>query len=92
MPSTSHGVLTANQVSTLTIDPGIGGLVIVNRSLEGAIWARIDGQNPVAGAPDSYVILGAREFPLSRRVLQAGAVTVKLISDSARAYTVEAIG
>lgn len=92
MASTAHGALTANQVTTLTIDAGIGGIVVVNRSLEGAIWVRIDGTNPQMGAPDSYVVLGAREFPLSRRVLQAGPVTVKLLTDAARAYTVEAIG
>lgn len=92
MASTSHGVLTANQVTTLSIDAGIGGVVVVNRSLEGALWVRIDGQDPQMGAPNSYIVLGAREFPLSRQRLQAGPVTVKIVSDAARAYTVEAIG
>lgn len=92
MASTAHGVLTANVVTTLSIDAGNGGLVVVNRSLEGVIWVRIDGQDPQIAGEGTYAVFGARDFPISRYRLRSGPIIVKLISDTARAYTVEAIG
>lgn len=91
MAKTAHGTTTANTVSTVTIVPGEEGIVVVNRDLTGALWVRIDGQDPTIGGADSYVVLGAREFPLSRVVIQRQWITVKLIADTARSYTVEAI-
>lgn len=92
MPKTAHGTLTANTVSTVNVTPGDEGLVIVNRSLEGELWVRIDGRDPAIGGSDSYVVIGAREFPMTRRMVQTvGGLNVKLISDADRAFSVEAI-
>lgn len=91
MASTQHGTLTADAVTTVTLRPGEEGIVVVNRDLAGAIWVRIDGQDPQIGGADSYVVLGAREFPLSRMTIQKQTITIKLISDSDRSFTVEAI-
>jgi len=89
--STVHGTLTANAVATVTVDPGMGGIVVVNRDQTGAIWVRTDGIAPTVGGAGSYVVLGAREFPMSRAEVRKGAVTVKLISEAGRAYSVEAV-
>lgn len=91
MAATAHGVLTADEVTTVEIDAGNHGLVVVNRSLEGTIWVRIDGEDPQVAGAGSYAVLGARDFAVPRRLVRRGAVTVKLLSDAARAYTVEAI-
>lgn len=91
MASTAHGTLTANTVTSVSITPGSGGVVVVNRDQAGAIWVRIDGQDPTLFGANSYVILGAREFPMSRRQIQNGDVVVKMLSDAARTYSVEAI-
>lgn len=86
MADTAHGTLTANQVTTVTITSGYGGIEVVNRDMQGAIWVRLDGTNPQVAGADSYVVLGARSFPTRKR----GAVTVKMVSDADRAYSVEA--
>lgn len=91
MASTAHGTLSAGQVTTVSIRPGEEGIVVVNRDLDGTIWVRIDGGTPAIEAADSYVIFGAREFPLSRRQIAKQEITVKLISDGARKFSVEAI-
>lgn len=91
MPKTAHGTLTANAVTTVQIVPGEEGIVVLNRDLEGSLWVRIDGQDPNIGAPDSYVVIGAREFPMSRRDINKQSVTVKIVADESRAYSVEAI-
>lgn len=91
MASTAHGVLTADQVSAVNITPGNGGVVVVNRDLTGEIWVRIDGGDPAIAGADSYVVTGAREFPMTRRQVQAGTVTVKMLSTAGRSYSVEAI-
>lgn len=91
MASTEHGTLTANEVTTKIIRPGDEGIVVVNRDLEGELWVRIDGQDPGIGAPDSYVVIGAREFPLPRRIISKQEITVKLIADAGRSFSVEAI-
>jgi hypothetical protein len=90
--STAHGTLTANVVASVPVAPGSAGIVVVNRDQTGSIWVRIDGTDPSIGGAGSYVVLGAREFPMTRKQVQAGTVTVKMISSAARAYTVEAIG
>lgn len=89
MPSTAHGTLTPNEVTTLNLTAGRTGIVVVNRNQEGVIWVRIDGTDPVAEAPDSYAVFGAREFYIGRKG-QYGDVEVRLLSDADRAYTVEA--
>lgn len=91
MASTQHGTLAAGAVTTVTIRPGEEGIVVVNRDLAGAIWVRLDGQPPQVGGADSYVVLGAREFPLSRAKIQKQSITVTMISDANRSFTVEAI-
>lgn len=91
MAKSTHGTLTANAVTTVTITPGEEGLVVVNRSLQGEIWVRLDSVDPAIGADGSYVVIGAREFPLSRADVRKGATVVKLISDDARMFSAEAI-
>lgn len=93
MASTAHGTLTANTVATVTINVGVDGFVVVNRDQAGAIWVRADGTNPVIAAADTYVVLGARMFPSEWQNLTpgVGTVTLKLISDTARTYSVEAV-
>ncbi len=86
MASTAHGTLTANVVTSVSITSGNRGIVVVNRATDGgALWVRLDGQNPAIAGADSFVVLGAREFMLRRNT----AHTVKIISDGARPYSVE---
>lgn len=87
MASTAHGTLTANTVKTVTVDPGWAGIVVVNRSMTGVIWVRLDGTNPAIEAADSYAVFGARSFRLGKR---NAPVTVKMLSADALKYTVEA--
>jgi hypothetical protein len=86
MADTQHGTLTADEVTTVTLIASTNGLEVINRDLSGAIWVRIDGEDPQIAGEDSYVVLGARQFPIKRK----GTITVKLISDADRAYSVEA--
>lgn len=89
MAHTAHGVLTADQVTTVDIEAGrSGGIVVVNRNQEGVIWVRIDGVNPQVEGADSYAVFGAREFDLGRRQREQ-TTAVKLLSDADRSYTVE---
>ncbi len=88
MASTAHGVLSANTVTSVTVDSGWGGIVVINRAQEGIIWCRVDGGTPAVAGADSYAVLGAREFPMRRR---GEAVTVKMLTDDVRAYSVEAV-
>ncbi len=87
MAATAHGTLTANQVTTVTIDPGWQGIVVVNRDQTGVIWVRLDGQDPVAEAADTFAVFGARSFPLRTR---GKPVTVKMRAASGLKYSVEA--
>lgn len=89
-PFSSHGTLTANQVSTVVIRPGPDGLDVVNRSQTGTIWVRIDGTDPVIEAAGSFACLGVRTFAM--RVRHQDDVTVTMISDAALKFSVEAIG
>ncbi len=91
MASTTHGILSANQVASVSITPGEEGIVVVNRTLSGEIWVRIDGTDPQIGADGSYVVIGAREFPLGRAAVRKGTVNVRLLSDAVRQFSVEAI-
>lgn len=89
MASTAHGVLTAGQTTSIDINAGREGIVIVNRAQQGVIWVRIDGEDPEPEGDDTYAVFGVREFPLTRR--QAlNPITVKMLSEADRAYTVEA--
>lgn len=91
MASTAHGTLTANVVTTVVVTPGWQGIEVVNRANQGVIWVRIDGADPVPEADDSYAVLGARQFPI-RRDGTADPISVKLISDAGRGFSVEAAG
>lgn len=93
MAATAHGTLTANEVHALDLDAGLKGFVIVNRSLEGEIWVRLDGEDPAPYAAGSYVVMGARDFPVRRRSNAADVTyTIKLVSDADREFSVEAVG
>lgn len=89
MADTAHGTLTPGAVTQSLIESGRGGIVVVNRTMTGAIWVRIDGIDPVPAAEDTYAVPGAREFPLARRQ-QETAIDVRMISDEALDYSVEA--
>ncbi len=91
---TSHGTLTAGTAKQLTIMPGSEGIVVVNRAGEGYIWVRFDGADPQPYGTDSYIVIGSRQFPLDRRSLQraGGGLDVRLISQHALDYSVEAVG
>lgn len=91
MAATAHGTLTANSVTTVTVQWARTGVVVVNAAQTGVIWVRLDGEDPVPNAPDTYAVYGARDFPLARRGTPTS-TAVKLLSDAARAYSVEAIG
>jgi hypothetical protein len=84
--ATAHGTLTANTVTSVTVTADTDGLQVVNRSKTGAIWVRIDGGTPAVAGADSFVVLGVRSFSIRIK----GALTVKLISDDALDYSVEA--
>lgn len=86
MAITAHGSLTADEVTTVEIDPGYFTIEIVNRDMQGTIWVRLDGVDPVIGAADSFVVLGARSYAVGRR---RSPIVVKMISDADRSYSVE---
>ncbi len=85
MASSAHGQLTPGQVTTVRVDSTYLGIEVVNRDQSAELWVRLDGQDPVIGAPDSFVVLGARAFATGRRT-----VTVTLLCDEAAHYSVEA--
>lgn len=89
MADTAHGTLTPGVIAAVTIEAGRGGIVAVNRTMTGTIWVRLDGIDPVPAAEDTYAVPGAREFPLARRQ-QETTVDVRMISDDALDYSVEA--
>lgn len=91
MPNTAHGTLVANQIKTEVLTPGRVGITIVNRDQIGVIWVRIDGQNPVPEGDDTYAVLGVRDFTIPRSFYQNAEVTVKMLSDGPRKYSIEAI-
>lgn len=91
MAKTTHGTLTANTVSSVSIVPGSEGIVVVNRDMTGTIWVRIDGSDPQVGGDGSYVVIGAREFPMSLTEVRKGSVNVRMVADAARKFSVEAI-
>lgn len=82
------GTLTPSTVATVAItDAWPDGIWVTNRTQSGQIWVRFDGVNPVVGADDCYVVLGARLFPVTTSGRDA--ISVKLISTQALDYTVE---
>lgn len=91
MASTAHGTLTPDVVSYVTVNTGRHGVVVLNRSMVGAIWVRLDGQDPTPAQPGTYVVLGARDFPIRSRGIHDATTTVAMLSSDALDYTVEAI-
>lgn len=91
LTKTAHGTLTAGSVTTVTIVPGEEGIVVVNRDLDGELWVRLDNQDPAVGQAGSYVVIGARVFPMARPDVRKGITNVRLIADADRAYSVEAV-
>jgi hypothetical protein len=91
MAKSTHGTLSANTVASVSITPGSEGIVVVNRTLSGEIWVRIDGVDPQIAGDGSYVVIGAREFPMSLTDVRKGTVNVRLISDAVRQFSAEAI-
>lgn len=90
MARSVSGTLTEDQVEEVTLTGVTGaGIEIINRSQTGTIWYRCDGGDPEPGADNSHPVLGSRRVdnPFG---LRAGTVVVKLISDAALDFTVEA--
>lgn len=84
------GTLTPDEVEPVTVtDTRPAGIEIVNRSGSGTIWYRLDGVDPTVGGAGCHPVLGSRRIdnPWSTG---GKSVTVKLISDEALDYTVEA--
>lgn len=88
MAATAHGTLTADQVTTVSIDPGPAGIEIINRDQAGVIWVRVDDVNPVPLGAGTFAVLGSRTFPARRR---GQPISVRLVAQADRAYSVEAI-
>jgi hypothetical protein len=90
MATTAHGTLAANEVTSVAIESGRGGIVIVNRAQTGTIWVRLDGVDPEPEGSGTFAVYGAREFPAQQRTRQIINVEVRMISDTAVQYSVEA--
>lgn len=90
MALTAHGTLAPDVVTTVTVDSGRGGIVVVNRQQSGAIWVRIDGVDPAVNGANSYIVLGAREFVAGQRNRQVVPIEVRMLSTAAVDYSVEA--
>jgi hypothetical protein len=89
MATTAHGTLTADTIETLSITTGRRGYVVVNPSGTGVIWITNSGADPVPYQDGTYACYGVREFGTSYADW-GDEVTVKLLSDTDRPYTVEA--
>lgn len=90
MATTAHGTLEAGVVAAVTVESGRGGIVIVNRQQSGVIWVRLDGTDPVPEAPNTFAVFGAREFGVQTRSRQVAEFEVRMLSDTAVQYSVEA--
>lgn len=85
------GTLTANEVTDLTIEGAHPhGVHIINRTGTGTIWYRCDGVDPEVAGEGSHPCLSSRRVDNPFATQASGTVVVKLISDVALAYTVEA--
>lgn len=89
MATTAHGTLTADQVETVTVEPGRNGVVVVNRNQSGVIWVRLDGQDPQPEGAGSYAVFAVREFFLGRDFAYKP-LDLRMLTDEDRPYTVEA--
>jgi len=90
MATTAHGTLNANEVASVAVESGRGGIVIVNRQQSGVIWVRLDGVDPQPEQPDTFAVYGAREFPVQSRRNQVIELDVRMLTDEAKQYSVEA--
>lgn len=90
MATTAHGTLEPNVVATVVVESGRGGIVIVNRQQSGVIWVRLDGVDPVAEGAGTFAVFGARDFGVQVRSGQVKAFEVRMLSDVAVQYSVEA--
>lgn len=89
MATTAHGTLTAGEITTLDVEAGRHGIVVVNPSQDGTLWLTINGDDPEPFGENTYACYGVREFPLSYADW-GDTFTVKLTADAALAYSVEA--
>lgn len=84
MARISHGTLTANAVTSVTLDPCNSQVTIINRTRSGEIYFTVDGTDPTIGGNNSFVCLGTRPAAVDYMT----APTVKLISNTALLYSV----
>ena len=89
MPTTRHGTLVADTVTTETLDGDYAHAAVFNRDTSADIWVRLDKQaDPAVEADDSYVVPAGM-----RRVFEvttAGATEVRLLSTGTPKYELEA--
>jgi hypothetical protein len=85
MARIKHGTLTANNVSTVTVDAFTSQITIVCRTLSAEIFYTVDGSTPTVGGDDNYLCLGSRVVPTPT---YTSPTTVKLISTSNPNYSV----
>lgn len=90
MATVKSGMLSAGQVTSITVINTNGKVGVLNRTrLLGTnssdmMWVRTDGIDPAPLADDSYPVYSYRVFDVP-----AGNTTVKIYSDYALEYTVE---
>lgn len=84
MARMKHGTLTANAVTTHTLEAYTQQITVTNRSQTGEIYFTVDGSTPVVGGDDSHVCLGSRTVAPYSTI---NAPTVKLISTGALNYS-----
>lgn len=81
--TTKHATLVAATVDTLTFASAVSP-TIINRSTAGTIYARVDGSTPTSGGDGTIVITAGAVWRS-----HVPTVTVKLISATADAYSVQ---
>lgn len=86
MASVKNGILVANTPSTVTVDGGAGGVLVINCTQTGIIWARLGGGVASVRGDNCYAVLGQRVLPS-----QGSGVTVSLIADAGLTYSVEGL-
>ena len=85
--SAQHGTLTANAVTTVTVNDGYPGVTVLNRSQTGTIWVTLNGSAPTVAGTGCYPVLGLRYFHIPPP--HTTAATIKMIAATALDWTVE---
>jgi len=93
MAVSKSGTLVANEVEEITVDVDRFGdnnqIGILNRSQEGVIWVRTDGEDPEVEGDNSFPVMQYRIFSAKNGY---SSFTVKMVADVDVDYTVEGTG